>query len=309
MRRIVAALLVVALAGPVAAQEPPPPDEPAPSQPPYPSQPYPSQPYPSQPYPSQPYPQQPAQPYPQQAYPPPPPPTSGDPSGSQIRPVDQSALPPSTSSYGSPTSTIGAPTGTTAFNPPAPQPFVSSELLGRWHTARNLYGFGTITGLLGTGLTLSSIIVVAATGYPCDPTEHALSGNTNDSCNPNSPKYHPAKPTDAATLLAYMGSSASALGFVFSASGLGYQHAILKELGNDPGRDVFHAGTAFGVLGFASVGAGYFFGLTHYLNSRDQALAILSTTIIGAGLCELGSLLYTIDASRTKKAFQKYSTW
>jgi hypothetical protein len=305
MRRIVAALLVVALAGPVAAQEPPPPDEPAPSQPPYPSQPYPNQPYPTQPYPNEPSPQQPAPPYPRQSYPPP---TSGEPSGSQIRTVDPSSLPPSTSSYGSPTSTIGSPNRAT-LTQPEPQPFVSSELLGRWRTARNLYGFGTITGLLGTGLTLSSIIVVAATGYPCDPTEHALSGKTNDSCNPNSPKYRPAKPTDAATLLAYMGSSASALGFVFSASGLGYQHAILKELGNDPGRSVFHAGTAFGVLGFASVGAGYFFGLTHYLNPHDQALAILSTTIIGAGLCELGSLLFTIDASRTKKAFQKYSTF
>jgi hypothetical protein len=290
MRRIVAALVVVALAGPVAAQEAPPPDEPLPSQ-----QPYPQQPYPQQPYPQQPYPQQPL-------------PPTNDPSGSQIHSVDPSTLPPSTSSYGAPTSTIGAPTPT-SLTPVAPQPFVSSELLGRWRTARNLYGFGTITGLLGTGLTLSSIIDVAVTGYPCDPTEHALSGKTSDSCNPNSTKYRPSKPTDAATLLAYMGSSASALGFVFSASGLGYQHAILKELGNDPGRNIFHAGTAFGVFGFASVGAGYFFGLTHYLNPHDQALAILSTTIIGAGLCELGSLLYTIDASRTKKAFQKYSTW
>src|SRR4051794_19289789 len=97
----------------------------------------------------------------------------------------------------------------------------------RWHRARVLYGVGSVTGLVGTALTLSSVLVVAFTGYPCsepDPDPlHVLSGNA---CPVTNGVVAQPKPTDAAPLLAYLGSSVSALGFVLSASALGYQHHL-----------------------------------------------------------------------------------
>lgn len=172
-----------------------------------------------------------------------------------------------------------------------------------------IYGVGGVTGLLGTALSLASVAAVAITGYPCDPFDPSHANNPMDKCNPNAAVFHPASPTDAAPMLAYLGSSVSALGFVFSAAGLGYQHSLLAEVNADPGRGVFTGGTVLGVLGFASVGASYFFGFTNYLNSHDQGLAILASTLTGAGLCALSSLLYLIDSSRTKKAWERLTTF
>ena len=165
-----------------------------------------------------------------------------------------------------------------------------------------LYGVGSITSLLGSALTLTGVIVTAVTGYPCDPTVNML---TNSTCKNTTPP----SPTDPAPMLSYLGSTTSALGFVFSAAGLGLQHHVLEEVQMDPGRGVFSTGTAFGVLGFMSVGASYFFGLTNYLNPHDQGLAILSTTIGGAGLCLLGGLLYTIDAAQLKRVWERIATF
>jgi hypothetical protein len=180
---------------------------------------------------------------------------------------------------------------------------VPPRLVTRWHRGRAAYTVGAVTGLLGTGLTLSSVIVVAVTGYPCNPNDPIHQINPNDSCNRNSSHYDPPRPTDAAPLLAYLGSSASALGFILSASGLGVQHSVLRELGADTPRGLLHGGTALGLLGFLSVGASYFFGFTDYLNPHDQGIAILATTVSGAALCAVGSLLFSVDASRTKKAW------
>jgi hypothetical protein len=185
----------------------------------------------------------------------------------------------------------------------------SHEMADRWHRGRVLYGIGSVTSLLGSALTLSSVITVAVTGYPCDPNDAFHQLNPNDTCNPNNPNFRPAQPTDAAPLLGYMGSTASALGFVLSAAGLGYQHHLLHELEADPGRAMFAAGTTFGVMGFATVGASYFFGFTNYLNPHDQGLAILATTITGTALCLLGGLLYTIDEGRMQRIWRRISTF
>ena len=182
-------------------------------------------------------------------------------------------------------------------------------MAARWHHARIVSAVGTVLGLLGSGLTLSSVLVVAITGYPCNPNDPMHATNPNDSCNPNSAIYNPPAPTDPAPLLAYIGSSASAVGFVFSAAGLGYQHHLLGEMQADIGRGYFGGGTAFGLLGFVSVGASYFFGFTNYLNAHDQGTAILTSSITGAALCALGGLLYAVDSSHMKSAWQRLTTF
>lgn len=184
-----------------------------------------------------------------------------------------------------------------------------AKMTERWHRARVLYGVGTAMGLVGNGLTLASIVIVSVTDYPCNPYDPKHATNPNDSCNPNGAIFKPPRPTDPAPLLAYIGSSTSALGFVFTASGLGYQHHLLDELDADVGRGYFHAGTTLGLLGFFSVGASYFFGFTDYLNAHDQGVAILTTSIGGAALCAIGGLLYSVDSSRLNRAWRRISTF
>jgi hypothetical protein len=173
---------------------------------------------------------------------------------------------------------------------PAPSP----DQISRWRTARVLSVFGSILSIAGTALSLSSVIYVAVTNYPPSP---------GDLLSPQ------AKPSDPGPILAYVGSSASAAGFVLSASGLGLEHHILDQLGADPGRGRFAVGTSFGVLGFISVGAGYFFGLTNYLDPHDQSVALLTTTIGGAALCAIASVLYASDSTRLQKAWSALTTF
>jgi hypothetical protein len=194
-----------------------------------------------------------------------------------------------------------------SLTPTPPTVTVSPQMVSRWRGARALSAAGTVTGLIGSGLTLSSILLVAITGYPCNPNDPIHMINPSDPCSAMSANYSPAKPTDAAPLLAYIGSSTSALGFVLSAAGLGYQHHLLNEMGSDIPRGVFHGGTVLGLLGFVSVGVGYFFGFTDYLDPHGQGVAILSATITGTVLCTLGSLLYAIDSGRMRKAWFRLS--
>jgi hypothetical protein len=204
---------------------------------------------------------------------------------------------------------VQAPSTTTPppSTPVKSSPFVTESQKSRWSHARNMYGFGSITGLVGTGLTISSLIVVGVTGYPCNPNDPIHQIDPKDTCNPKSGAFDKPSPTDAAPLLSYLGSSVSAFGFIFSAAGLGWQHAILLEANNDIPRGVFYGGTVLGVIGFVSTGVGYFFGLTDYLNPHDQGVAILATTVSATAFCAIGSLLYAIDASRTKRAWNEIS--
>jgi hypothetical protein len=203
-------------------------------------------------------------------------------------------------------STVGAPStsptaaGTVQVSARAPLP---PDWNDRWHRSRVLYGVGGVTGLLGTTLSLASVAAVVITGYPCSPLDTDPMSKCKNAID------HPSSPTDAAPMLAFLGSSVSALGFVLSAAGLGYQHSLLTEVNADPGRGVFIGGTVIGVLGFASVGTSYFFGLTNYLNPHDQGVAILASTLTGAGLCALGGLLYLIDSARMKKAWERVTTF
>jgi hypothetical protein len=172
-------------------------------------------------------------------------------------------------------------------------PTVTPAIAARWHHARVLEGFGTAFGLIGTALSISSAIYVVATDYP---------PSANDF-------LHPAKPTDTGQVLAYAASSTSALGFSLSAGGLAWQHRILDEVGIDTGRGLFVGGTVIGILGLVGVGAGYFFGLTNYLNPHDQSIAVLTTSLGGALFCTVGSLLYGMDSSRMKRQWQSITTF
>lgn len=181
----------------------------------------------------------------------------------------------------------------TPIQPPAP-PVVTAvrsgptlQMLERWHTARVLSVLGSVLNVIGTGLSLSSAIYIAATNYPPSPNELLA----------------PAKPSDPGPALAYAGASASAAGFVLSAVGLGLEHRLLDDLGADPGRGAFGVGTAFGVVGFVGVGASYFFGLTSHLNPHDQSVAILTTSLSGTALCAIAGILYAVDSSRVKEAW------
>jgi len=238
-----------------------------------------------------------------------PPPTEPPPAAPA--PTTTPAPPPPTTT---PPTTTTAPTLTAPPTTPPPPTTstgwsVSPLMAARWHRGRVLYGVGSVIGLVGSALTLSSVLAVAITGYPCNPDDPIHQINPNDTCNKMGAMYTPPKPTDTAPLLAYMGSSASALGFVLAASGLGYQHHLLYEVGADPGRGVFAGGTTLGLLGFASVGLSYFFGFTNYLAPHDQGIAILASSMTGTVLCLVGGILYTSDASRLKRAWERISTF
>ena len=195
--------------------------------------------------------------------------------------------PPPTSASASSTMTLPAPSLTVARSRPSP------DMVGRWRTARALSVVGSVLNVIGTGLSLSSVIYIVATDYP--PSATSL--------------LAPAKPSDVGPALAYAGASVSAAGFILSASGLGYQHRLLDELSADPGRGAFGVGTAFGIVGFANVGLSYFFGLTDYLNPHDQSVAILATSLTGTALCAIAGILYSVDSSRVKKAWEFVSTF
>src|SRR5207302_4922451 len=138
--------------------------------------------------------------------------------------------------------------------PSANRIVVSPQMQARWNRARVLYGLGGVTGLIGSGLTISSVLIVVITGYPCNPNDPIHGINPKDTCNKMGTMYQPPKPSDAVPLLAYLGSSVSALGFVFSAAGLGQQHHLLRELSADTPRGLFYGGTVLGVMGFSAVG-------------------------------------------------------
>jgi hypothetical protein len=179
---------------------------------------------------------------------------------------------------------------------PAPLPLSVTPtpvVVRSWRRARVVSAVGTLLSIAGTGLSLASVIYIAATHYP--PSAADI--------------LNPPAPSDPGPVLAYVGSSTSAAGFVFSASALAYQHHLLDRLGIDPGKGRFAIGTTIGLVGFAGVGASYFFGLTHYLDPHDQEIAILATSIGGAALCAIAGLLYTIDSSRNMRVWKTLGTF
>ncbi|MCU1282706.1 MAG: hypothetical protein JWM53_6252 [bacterium] len=170
---------------------------------------------------------------------------------------------------------------------------LTERTVAKWRGARALQICGGVTGLISTGLSLSSTIYIFATGYP--PSASDL--------------VRPAKPTDTGAVLAYVSSATSALGFTLSAGGLGWQHGILRELDADPGRNLYIGGTVVGVLGLIAIGASYFLGFTNYLDTHDQTIAALATSLGGAALCTTAAGIYAVDSSRMKKAWRNLTSF
>ena len=186
---------------------------------------------------------------------------------------------------------------------PTPTPVVPSlfplhvamtpDVVDAWHRARIVSVTGTLLSVVGTGLSLASVIYIVASHYPPSATD----------------LLNPPTPSDPGPVLAYVGSSTSAAGFILSASALGYEHHLLDLLDVDPGHGRFAIGTSIGVLGFLGVGASYFFGLTNYLDAHDQEIAILTTSIGGAALCAVAGLFYAFDSSRNKAVWRTLGTF
>src|SRR5262245_59858281 len=112
--------------------------------------------------------------------------------------IEQRQLPPAEPppAATAPAATAPSPSPTAPALSPSPAPSrppLPPGMAERWQRARITYGAGSVIGLLGDGLTLSSVLVVAITGYPCDPNDPVHMLNPNDSCNRNSTSFKPPK--------------------------------------------------------------------------------------------------------------------
>src|SRR6185436_15007900 len=89
-------------------------------------------------------------------------------------------------------------------------------------------------------------------------------------------------------VLAYTGAGVGVVAFTLVASGLSLQHSALGEVGADPGRGLFAAGTTLGVFGLLSVGASYVFALAPGILGSDGAntsrTVAFATSIAGTAL-------------------------
>ena len=210
----------------------------------------------------------------------------------------QAPLPsaPSTPSAPSAPSTLTAAPLTAPPPPPMPALHltVPEPTVRAWHGARVMSGFGDALGIIGTGLSVGALIYIGATHYP---------PNVGDFTAP------PPSPSDPVQVISFVASSASALGFALAAGSLGWRHHILDELDADTGRGLFIGGTVVGLVGLVGVGASYFFAFTDYLSPHDQSVAIITTTLGGAAICTIGTILYARDAAKLNKAWQALTTF
>jgi hypothetical protein len=179
--------------------------------------------------------------------------------------------------------TYAPPPPPVAYTPPPPQPLgVPEATVSRFRTGRVLYGVGTAVGLIGSGLTVASIVLTSVYGIGSGPGE-----------------YGPA--------LAYAGSGASGVAVLFGATGLGLQHSALASVGADTGRGLYATGTLFGILGLAGVGSSYYFGIAKPVdNSETIAFGI---SIAATALLTVGGILYFADENRMVKVFRRLTTF
>ena len=171
------------------------------------------------------------------------------------------------------------------LSPPLAPP-LNPVALRRFRTGRALYGVGTALGLVGSGLTVASIIVTAVYGLD------SSSGQSTAIIGPS---------------LAYAGSGATGVGFVFSATGLGLQHNALGLVGRDPGRGIYAAGTVFGILGLCGIGTSYFFGLTNVVDHSTEIA--FGTSIAASAFLTIGGLLYFSDVNRLAAVYRRLTTF
>lgn len=186
------------------------------------------------------------------------------------------------------------------YPPPAPYPAatfaapqqIPPSLIAQWRGARVLTGFGGVTGLLSTGMSLSSGIYVGATKYP--PSDNATTM---------------PKPTDTSQILSLVSSGSAVFGFALAAGGLGWRHHILDKLSADPGRGLFIGGTVVGAIGVLSIVASYVVGFSSFGTPRDRSIIALATSLGGASLCNSGTAMYAKDSANLLKVWKKLTTF
>lgn len=170
-----------------------------------------------------------------------------------------------------------------SYSPPPPQSVgLPDATASRFRTGRVLYGVGTAVGLIGSGLTVASIVLTGVYGIGQGPGQ-----------------YGPA--------LAYAGSGASGVAVLFSATGLGLQHSALSSVGADTGRGLYAVGTLFGILGLAGVGSSYYFGLARPVENSETiafGISVAATALLG-----IGGILYFVDENRMVRVFRRLTTF
>lgn len=135
-------------------------------------------------------------------------------------------------------------------------------VMTRWKAGRGLYAAGTTLSMTATTVASLGGLVLLAGGSTA-----ALS--------------------DPGPALSLAGTVGNITGTTFLVGGLALQHSALGMIGRDSGRAKFIAGVVFGVLGLASVGAGYVVG------SLDVPNKDILNYAIGYG----GTLLLTTSSS------------
>ena len=168
-----------------------------------------------------------------------------------------------------------------SVEPPAPTGGPPPLVARRFRTGRILYGVGTTVGLVGSGLTLSGIVVSSI--YGVDGELGSVGRG-----------------------LTYGGAGASGLGVIMTATGLGLQHSALRSIGVDPGRGLYAIGTLFAILGLGGVVTTYYLGAA----KPDHYEEISLGSSIGASvLLGVGGILYFIDHGRMLKVYHRLTTF
>jgi hypothetical protein len=156
------------------------------------------------------------------------------------------------------------------------------RLVARFHAGRNVHVAGAVVGLLGNGLSLTSIILTSV--YGLDQSEDTLTSRLGPG-------------------MAYAGAAANGAAFIMSATGIGLQHSALQLIGQDTGRGLYASGTALGVLGLCGIGTSYFFRFSNYVDNSSSVA--FGASITAAVLLTISGVLYFIDATRVEKAFKR----
>ncbi|HXU71229.1 MAG TPA: hypothetical protein VN947_17970 [Polyangia bacterium] len=162
----------------------------------------------------------------------------------------------------------------------------------QWTGARVMNGFGGVISLLSAGLTISNVIYVAAAHYP---------PSIDDLTRP--------KPSDPAQVLSWVSSTSGAFSFGLAAGSLGWRHHILQTLDADTGRGLFWGGTITGLVGVASIAVSYIVGFVNMANPHDQSIAVLSTSLGGSMLANVGTAMLASDAGKVQKAWKNLTSF
>ncbi len=166
-------------------------------------------------------------------------------------------------------------------------------LIAQWRGARAMNIFSGIIGLASTGLSVTSAIYLGAAHYPPSASDLA----------------HVPKASDPGEILSLVSSGSAAFSFGLGAGGLAWRHHILQRLNADPGRGLFIGGTVVGAIGLAAIVTSYIIGFGNIGNPHDRSISVLTTSLGGSAVCNIGSALYAADSSNLTKAWNSLMTF